>query len=80
MTNATNALGKGAIGGAGAMTGMIEPSDYVSYFDRVYDIGILISGDDIARFIGVMVGVLVGCNIIYNVVKDHKARRRDRIQ
>ncbi len=77
MSSITDATAKAAIGGSGAVTGagMMTPSEYVSFFDRIYDLGVVvISGDDISRIVGVLVGVAVASNIIYNVVKDVRKR------
>ena len=55
--------------------GMTTPSEYVSYFDRIYDFLLFeISGDDISRLVGMFVGVCVCLNIIYNVVKDKRSK------
>ena len=70
-SNATDAIAKGAIGGAGAATAMSKPSEYVSFFDRIYDTGLfLISGDDIARMLGLGISLLVATNILYNIGVD----------
>ena len=75
----TTLAGKTAAGSGGAIAAVTTPSDftgeYVSFFDRVYDWGwFLISGDDVSRFIGIAVGVLVAINIIYTIVKDVRER------
>ena len=75
MQHVSNLAGKSVAGGAGAVAAVTEPSKYISYFDRVYDIGFLISGDDISRVIGMVVGVLVATNILYTLVKDFRERR-----
>ena len=75
MSNVTNAATKAVVGGSGATVATSEPSEYVSYFDRVYDVGLfLISGDDAARVIGAGVGLLVAFNIVYTIVKDYKSK------
>lgn len=81
MQHVTQATGKAALGGSGAIAAVTNPSEYISYFDRVYDLGVFqISGDDISRTVGVIVGVLVGSNIIYNIIKDLRKRKNDRIR
>lgn len=73
------AAGKAIIGGGAVTVGVSQPSDYVSYFDRVYDLGwFMISGDDVARGVAVLVGVLVACNIVYSAVSEARYRRRRR--
>lgn len=79
MHHANDAIVKGAVGLTGAVTAQTNPSNYVSYFDRVYDIfGFVISGDDAARLVGMLVGMLVAANIFYNVVKDYRERQAER--
>jgi len=74
--NASDAVSTGVVGGVGILAATIVPSEYISYFDRIYDIGLfLISGDDIARVLGLLISALVGINIIFNVHKDWKERR-----
>jgi hypothetical protein len=74
--NTSDAVSTGIVGGVGILAATITPSEYVSYFDRVYDVGLfLVSGDDIARLLGLSISVLVGANIIFNVCKDWKERR-----
>lgn len=76
MQHASNAMGKAAIGGSGAIAAVTTPSDYVSVFDRVYDLGwFRISGDDISQLVGITVSVLVSINIVYTICKDQKQRK-----
>ena len=73
----TNLAGKTVVGGGSAIAAVTSPSEYVSFFDRVYDWGgVLISGDDISRIIGMVVGILVGINIVYTIVKDVRERAK----
>lgn len=77
----SNMAAKTAVGGGSAIAAVTTPSDYVSFFDRVYELGgFLISGDDIARAIGLVVCTLVGCNIVYTIIKDvrERGKRADR--
>ena len=72
--------GKTAVGSGGAIAAVTTPSEYVSFFDRVYEVGsFLISGDDLSRIIGLVVGILVGINIVYTIAKDirERGKRRD---
>ena len=72
MQHATEAsIAKAGVAVGGVAVGVSEPSDYVSYFDRIYDFYFfVISGDDLARMIGIGVGLLAASNIIYNITKD----------
>lgn len=77
----SNLVGKTVVGGGSAVAAVTTPSEYVSFFDRVYELGgFLISGDDLSRIIGMVVGILVGCNIVYTITKDVRGRgkRADR--
>lgn len=71
MQHATEATAKAVVAGGGVGVAVSDPSDYVSYFDRIYDFYFFqINGDDFARIVGMVVGIVVGLNIIYNIVKD----------
>ncbi len=72
------AVGKGTVGIVAVVAAATIPSNYVSFFDRVYDWGwVLISGNDIARMLGVFVSFLVAVNIIYTVFRSILEKKRE---
>lgn len=76
-SHTTAAAGKAVVGGGAITVGVSHPSDYVSYFDRIYDLGLfMISGDDAARLVAMAVGVLVAINIIVTAIRDYWPRRK----
>lgn len=80
MSLTESAINKGLVGGTGAVTVITPPSNYISFFDRVYDLGFLvISGDDIARILAAIVSLIVATNIIYGVTKDILRRRKNEL-
>lgn len=77
MNLTESAINKGLIGGTGAITVITPPSNYISFFDKIYDVGIIvISGDDIARILAAIVSLIVATNIIYGVSKDIISRNK----
>ena len=73
------AIAKGAIGGAAIAAAMVQPDEYVSYFDRIYDIAglFLISGGDAVRFVGLLLSLCLVLNVIYGWVKDLRGKDDD---
>lgn len=77
------AIKTGLVGASGVYISINRPSiitsNYVSYFDRIYDVfGIAISGDDGARLFGMAISLIVATNIIYNIFKDVRQRKAKR--